>query len=177
MLTKEKGCAILKSKKVKVKLTKKERIGMNMSDAIEKLLIDMLREAGGSLEIQRNILAGELKCVPSQINYVIQTRFTPERGYVVESRRGGGGGVKIKWVVPTDTHYPMHIVNSVGESISERTAQVFIGNLLDYECITKREAHLLLGAINNKSLPFTPEIRDKVRARVFKNMITSLFGG
>ncbi len=150
---------------------------MNMSDHIEKLLIGMLREAGGNLEIQRNILAGELNCVPSQINYVIQTRFTPERGYNVESRRGGGGGVKIKWVVPTDTHYPMHIVNAIGASISERTAQVFIGNLLDYECITKREAMIMLGALNNKSLPFPSEIRDKIRAIMFKNILTNLFGG
>ena len=66
---------------------------MNMSDAIEKLLLQMLRESDGSVEIQRNNLAGELNCVPSQINYVIQTRFTPERGYIIESRRGGGGGV------------------------------------------------------------------------------------
>lgn len=150
---------------------------MNMSDEIEKLLINMLREAGGSLEIQRNILAGELKCVPSQINYVIQTRFTPERGYSVESRRGGGGGVRIKWVVPKDTHYPMHIVNAVSSSLSERTAEVFIQNLLDYECITKSEARIMLGALNNKSLPFPSEIRDKVRAIIFKNMITNLYGG
>ena len=57
---------------------------MNMSDIIEKLLLDMLRESDGSVEIQRNNLAGELNCVPSQINYVIQTRFTPERGYIID---------------------------------------------------------------------------------------------
>ena len=149
---------------------------MNMSDIIEKLLLDMLRDSGGSVEIQRNNLAGELNCVPSQINYVIQTRFTPERGYIIESRRGGGGGVKIRAVRPDTTNYHMHIVNAVGDTLSYSTAAVFVQNLLDYECITPREARIILGAINNKVLPINPEIRDTLRARIFKSMITSLFG-
>ncbi len=147
---------------------------MNMSDAIEKLLLEMIKDAGGSIEIQRNNLAGELNCVPSQINYVIQTRFTPERGYIIESRRGGGGGVRIRSVRTERTNYPMHIVNAVGSSLSYRTAAVFVQNLLDYECITQREAHLILGAVNNNVLPFAPDVRDALRARIFKNMITSL---
>ena len=149
---------------------------MNLSNVIAEMILQML-EQDGYTEIQRNELAETLGCVPSQINYVISSRFTPEHGYIVESRRGGGGGVRIKWVVPTDTHYPMHIVNAVSSSLSERTAEVFVQNLLDYECITKREARLMLGALNNKSLPFPSEIRDKVRAVIFKNMITSLYGG
>ncbi len=148
---------------------------MNMSDAIEKLLLQMLRESDGSVEIQRNNLAGELNCVPSQINYVIQTRFTPERGYIIESRRGGGGGVRIRTVKTDRNTYPMHIVNAVGNTLSYRTATVFVQNLLDYECITPREAHLILGAINDKALPIESDIRDALRARIFKSMITSMF--
>lgn len=147
---------------------------MNMSDIIEKLLIDMLRESGGSVEIQRNNLAGELNCVPSQINYVIQTRFTPERGYIIESRRGGGGGVRIRSVKTDSDTYPMHIVNAVGNTLSYRTAAVFVQNLLDYECITPREAHIILGAVNDKVLPFTADIRDTVRAGIFKSMVASV---
>lgn len=147
---------------------------MNMSDIIEKLLLDMLKESGGNVEIQRNNLAGELNCVPSQINYVIQTRFTPERGYIIESRRGGGGGVRIRTVKTDTSNYPMHIVNAVGNTLSYRTAAVFVQNLLDYECITPREAHIILGAVNDKVLPFTADIRDAVRARIFKSMVTSL---
>ena len=147
---------------------------MNMSDAIEKLLLEMLRKSDGSVEIQRNNLAGELNCVPSQINYVIQTRFTPERGYIIESRRGGGGGVRIRAVSTDKTTYPMHIVNTVGNTLSYRTAAVFVQNLLDYECITPREAHLILGAINDKVFPFESDIRDALRARIFKSMITSM---
>ena len=147
---------------------------MNMSDIIEKLLLDMLKESGGNVEIQRNNLAGELNCVPSQINYVIQTRFTPERGYIIESRRGGGGGVRIRTVKTDKTNYPMHIVNAVGSSLSYQTAAVFVQNLLDYNCITTREAHIILGAVNNNVLPINPEIRDALRARIFKSMVTSL---
>lgn len=149
---------------------------MNMSDAIEKLLLDMLREAGGNVEIRRNNLAEELKCVPSQINYVIQTRFTPERGYIIESRRGGGGGVRIRTVRTDRSTYPMHIVNAAGDSLSYRTAAVFVQNLLDYECITKREAQLILGAVNDNALPFAANLRDAIRAKIFKNMVTSLMG-
>lgn len=149
---------------------------MNMSDIIEKMLIDMLKEAGGNVEIQRNTLAGELNCVPSQINYVIQTRFTPERGYIIESRRGGGGGVRIRTVKTDRSTYPMHIVNAVGNTLSYRTAAVFVQNLLDYECITPREAHIILGAVNDNVLPFTSDIRDSVRARIFKNMLISIAG-
>ena len=147
---------------------------MNMSDIIEKLLLDMLRESDGSVEIQRNNLAGELNCVPSQINYVIQTRFTPERGYIIESRRGGGGGVRIRTVKTDSATYPMHIVNAVGSKLSYRTAAVFVQNLLDYECITPREAHIILGAVNDKILPFPSDARDRVRAGIFKSMLTSL---
>ena len=148
---------------------------MNMSDAIEKILLDMLREAGGSVEIRRNTLAGELNCVPSQINYVIQTRFTPERGYSIESRRGGGGGVRIKCVSSDCGAGPMHLVNSVGDTLSYRTAAVFVQNLLDYESITEREARKILGAVSDTVLPFPQPMRDKVRASIFKNMITNLF--
>ena len=150
---------------------------MGVSDLIASFIDEMLKEENGVAELQRAEIANRFNCVPSQINYVISTRFSPEHGYIVESRRGGGGGVRIKWVVPTDTHYPMHIVNAVSSSLSERTAEVFVQNLLDYDCITKREARIMLGALNNKSLPFPSEIRDKVRAVIFKNMITSLYGG
>ena len=74
---------------------------MTISDLIEQMLIEMLSASDGSVEIRRNILADQLNCVPSQINYVIKTRFTPERGYMIESRRGGGGSVTISRVSPS----------------------------------------------------------------------------
>ena len=149
---------------------------MSMSDSIEKLLLQMLRDSGGSVVIRRNTLAGKLNCVPSQINYVIRTRFTPERGYMIESRRGGGGGVRISSVSTDGDNYPMHLVNAIGAELSYRTAVVFIQNLLDYEYISEREAHLMLGAVSDSSLALPSSVRDGVRAVILKNMILNIFG-
>ena len=71
---------------------------MRMSDLVAQYILEMLEQQNGSAEIQRNELAGNLGCVPSQINYVITSRFTPEQGYMVESRRGGGGYIRISRV-------------------------------------------------------------------------------
>lgn len=125
---------------------------MRLSDGIEKFLIDLVMEGDGEAEIQRNTLAGHFGCVPSQINYVIQTRFTAERGYVVESRRGGGGYIKItRKIIPSD-NYKMHIVNSIGNSIDFETTKVFIGNMVDYDKITEREAQIMLAALSDNAL-------------------------
>lgn len=146
----------------------------SMSDIIEQMLTELLNEGGGIAEIQRNLLAGQLNCVPSQINYVIHTRFTPERGYSIESRRGGGGGVKITRVSPDDTNYLMHVINSVGGEMSYETARVFIQNLVDYECLSLREAKLMLGALRDSAIPVQGELRNKLRANIFKNMLLAL---
>lgn len=145
----------------------------SISDVIEQMLMELLAEGGGKAQIQRNILAGQLNCVPSQINYVIQTRFTPERGYQIESRRGGGGGVKIVRVSPDD-NYLMHVLNSVGSQLDYDTARIFTQNLLDYEFITSREAKLILGALRDSAIPVQNTARSSLRANIFKNMLLSL---
>ena len=68
---------------------------MRISDSVANYILQMLNDENGIAEIQRNELANTLGCVPSQINYVITSRFTPEQGYIVESRRGGGGYIRI----------------------------------------------------------------------------------
>ncbi len=88
---------------------------MRMSDLVAQYILEMLDEQNGSAEIKRNELAGDLGCVPSQINYVITSRFTPEQGYIVESRRGGGGYIRISRVKMDRGTTVMHIVNSVGK--------------------------------------------------------------
>ena len=145
----------------------------SISDVIEQMLMELLAEGGGKAQIQRNILAGQLNCVPSQINYVIQTRFTPERGYQIESRRGGGGGVKIVRVSPDD-NYLMHVLNSVGGQLDYDTARIFTQNLLDYEFITSREAKLILGALRDSAIPVQSTARSQLRANIFKNMLINL---
>lgn len=86
---------------------------MNMSNEIANMILRML-ENDGFTEIQRNELAQTIGCVPSQINYVISSRFTPEHGYIVESRRGGGGYVRISRVSYDKGSALMHVVNSIG---------------------------------------------------------------
>ena len=137
------------------------------------MLMELLAEGDGIAQIQRNILADRLNCVPSQINYVIQTRFTPERGYSIESRRGGGGGVKIVRVAP-EGNYLMHVLNSVGSDLDYDTTRIFTQNLLDYEFISSREAKLILGALRDSAISIQGTVRNQLRANIFKNMLLAL---
>ena len=146
----------------------------SMTDVIEQMLMELLNEGDGIAEIQRNILANRLNCVPSQINYVIQTRFTPERGYSIESRRGGGGGVRIIRVSPDETNYLMHVINSVGNELDYQTARVFVQNLMDYECLSLREAKLILGALRDSAITMQGGARNRLLAAIFKNMLLAL---
>ena len=147
-----------------------------MSDIIEAFLKQMINDTDGAIEIQRNELANHFNCVPSQINYVIDTRFTTERGYYVESRRGGGGHIRIKRVnINRPGNYLMHIISSMGESISQQSAEVFIKNFVDYEVISEREGMILIAATSDKVLgSIQMPDRDLLRAAMLKNMIASL---
>lgn len=147
-----------------------------LSDIIENFIKALIDDTDGAIEIQRNELANHFKCVPSQINYVIDTRFTNEKGYYVESRRGGGGHIKIKRVnLDVSGSYLMHIINSLGSSISKQVAEVFINNFIDYNIITEREGVLLKAAIGDKALNMVQlAYRDCLRAEILKNMLISL---
>ena len=147
-----------------------------MSDIIEAFLKQMINETNGSIEIQRNELANHFNCVPSQINYVIDTRFTTERGYYVESRRGGGGHIRIKRVnISRPGNYLMHIISSMGDSISQQSAEVFITNFVDYEVISVREGLILKAATSDKVLGgIQMPDRDILRAVMLKNIMMSL---
>lgn len=147
-----------------------------MSDIIEAFIKQMINDMDGSIEIQRNELASQFKCVPSQINYVIDTRFTTERGYYVESRRGGGGHIKIQRVnISRPGNYLMHIVSSMGDSISQQSAEVFINNFVDYDVISDREGLILKAATSDKVLGgVSMPDRDMLRASILKNMMMSL---
>lgn len=147
-----------------------------LSDIIETFLKSLILEEEGAVEIQRNELASKFNCVPSQINYVISTRFTADKGYYVESRRGGGGYISIKRLnANSDGDYLMHIITSIGERMSQLTAEVFINNFVDYNIIDIREAMLLKAATSDKVLMDVPiERRDDIRATILKNMLMSL---
>lgn len=145
---------------------------MRMSDIIENFLNEMFRDSQQEIEIQRNELANHFNCVPSQINYVIQTRFTPERGYIVESRRGGGGSIKIKRVHITKSNYMMHIINSIGDKLTQMDANQIIRNFYENDYLTEREAKIILSVMSDKVLPNVN--RDETRAILLKNILINL---
>lgn len=147
-----------------------------LSDIIEEFLKSLINKEQGAVEIQRNELANMFNCVPSQINYVISTRFTTDKGYYVESRRGGGGYISIKRInVESAGDYLMHIISSVGDKISQHTCEIFIKNFVDYDIIEEREAKLMKAATSDKVMTDVPlDKRDSVRATILKNMLMSL---
>ena len=146
---------------------------MRISDLIEDFIEDMLKTED-ELEIQRNELAEQFNCVPSQINYVISTRFKPSQGYYVESRRGGGGHITIKKINITQSNYLMHIITSIGDNLTSKEVDIFISNFLSDGIVTKKEAKLLKVATSDNVLNVPIEIKDMLRARIFKNMLINL---
>lgn len=149
---------------------------MRMSDLVAQYILEMLEEQGGNAEIQRNELAGNLGCVPSQINYVITSRFTPEQGYIVESRRGGGGYIRITRVKTDKGTALMHIINSIGTTLDKSTAEIMIKNMYSQSIIDERIAKLLLSVMSERVYAdITQEQRNRLRARIFKNMLLSLY--
>ena len=146
-----------------------------LTDQIAKLIEEMLEEGGGSLELQRNELALRLGCVPSQISYVITSRFTPERGYIIESRRGGGGCIRIVRKQMHRNEYLMHFFYAIGEQIEENEAKAYLRNLLDQEILTPREAVIIGNALSAGALQnVTPEGRSIIRAQIFRHVLLSL---
>lgn len=148
---------------------------MRMSDIVANAILEMLESAGGTAELQRNELAGTLGCVPSQINYVITSRFTPEQGYIVESRRGGGGYIKIKRVTMDKGTALMHAVNSVGSELDQASARALLINLHERSLVSKEICKVILAAMSDSALRDVPVmIRDHVRASIFKQMLVNI---
>ncbi|SHI15911.1 transcriptional regulator CtsR [Sporobacter termitidis DSM 10068] len=148
---------------------------MGMSDIIAGFIHDALNDTNGCAELQRSELANRFKCVPSQINYVISTRFSPEHGYIVESRRGGGGFIRITRVNMEPERLIMHTVNTIGDEIDLNTAAALTANLLQGDAIEEGQARLLLAAIGNNALrPVPVPLRDAVRAGIYKQMLINI---
>ena len=146
---------------------------MRVSDIIEEFIKDLFND-DDEIEIQRNDLAQKFNCVPSQINYVISTRFKPSQGYYVESRRGGGGHITIRKVNNTKSDYLMHIIQNIGNSLSNSEAQILISDFLTYNLVNTKEAKLLRVATSDNVLDIPKEYRDRLRATILKNMLLNL---
>ncbi len=146
---------------------------MRMSDMIEEFIKELFDKTD-YIEIQRNDLAEQFNCVPSQINYVISTRFKPAQGYYVESKRGGGGHITIKKMNIKKSDYIMHVIESVDKEITSQEVDIFISNLLSYDVITEEQAKLLKVATSDNVLIVPSGYRDLLRASIFKNMLINL---
>lgn len=147
---------------------------MNLSNMIAQMIMEMI-ENEGSTEIQRNEMAEMLGCVPSQINYVISSRFTPEHGYIVESRRGGGGYIRISRASNDKSVVLMGVINSIGEMIDEKTCRAHLYNLHYQNLLDKNTAKLMSVATSDSCFRHLDMInRDKTRAAVLKQMLLSL---
>lgn len=148
---------------------------MRISDSVANYILQLLNEAGGIAEIQRNELAGFLGCVPSQINYVLTSRFTPEQGYLVESRRGGGGYIRITRLQISRPDMIMHIINTVGNTLDAGTARAMTENMLQNGVVTREAAELIQAAVSEKTLSVLPrELRNEARASIYKNMLIAV---
>ncbi len=147
---------------------------MRISDVIEEFIKDLFDEESEQIEIQRNELAEHFNCVPSQINYVIATRFKPSQGYYVESKRGGGGHILIKKVTNTKEDYIMHIINNIEKELTSNEVDILISDFLTYNIITEKEAKLLKVATSDNVLNIAKDLKDELRARIFKNMLLNI---
>lgn len=148
----------------------------NISDIIEGYLNEIIEISGNDLvEIKRSEVAEKFQCVPSQINYVINTRFTLDRGYLVESKRGGGGYIRIKKVrLHKKSEVIAEIIERLGEGASQTMAEDIVFRLLSEEVVSKREAKLILSAVDRSTLALPLPIRDEIRSRILVAMLFTI---
>lgn len=148
----------------------------NISDIIEAYLKKVFNSTGkDAIEIKRSEIADQFQCVPSQINYVINTRFTNEKGYIVESKRGGGGYIRIMRVKHKDKAELIDdIIKMINPRVSQQAALHVLERLREENLITDREERLMYSAIERKTLPFQLPERDEVRARILTAMLNAL---
>jgi len=149
---------------------------MSISDIIEQYLKKILHDNEmKTVEIRRSEIANQFQCVPSQINYVINTRFTMEKGYIIESKRGGGGYIRISRVQHQDEYELInHLTNLIQSQISQHSAQDIIERIYEKKVITNREKKIMLAAINREVLAVALPERDQLRARILLTMLNTL---
>lgn len=145
---------------------------MGISDRIETFIMELLKDEDDWVEIGRNELASIFHCVPSQINYVIRTRFSPQRGYAVESKRGGGGCLKIRRVDAEDEI--SHVISLIGEGIDFADTKALVTYLYTKGKISENNADIILAGLSDKSLAEAGYYKNRIRAVSLKNMLLTL---
>ena len=150
---------------------------MGMSDAISAYIQHMLDQAdNGYAELQRNELAEKLGCVPSQISYVLSSRFTPEQGYLVESRRGGGGYIRVRRIrFQSAASVLMHTVNAIGDQLVPAAAAAILDNLTALGALPDTAARVMHAAVSDNAYrDVPPPLRDRLRAALLKQLLTAV---
>ena len=147
---------------------------MGISDIIAEFIRAELEDSD-VLELQRSDLAERFHCVPSQINYVMSTRFSPEHGYIVESRRGENGYIRITRVQVDRQTLLMHVINSIGETLDGSSARAIVQNLVQSEAITPENGRIILSALSDRALRSADRsVRDMLRADICKQIFIQL---
>ncbi|HJA21649.1 CtsR family transcriptional regulator [Limosilactobacillus panis] len=147
----------------------------SISDIIEAYLKEILGDSA-QVEIRRSEIANHFDVVPSQINYVIKTRFTIQNGYLVKSKRGGGGYIRIERVNLLDNVDVLNsLIQTIGDSIRERDAFAIVQTLYDEKVITQREGDLMLVALSKQTLDVgNTDVESQLRARVLISLLNRL---
>lgn len=149
----------------------------NISDIIEQFILEQLQD-DEELSLSRNELASFFNCAPSQINYVLSTRFTNPKGFIVESRRGGGGYIKLTRVnMEKDEYLERLICDTIQDEIDFNFASQLVEGLKDRDLISDRECEIILSAISNKSLQNPIKLENKLRANILKNLLINIVKG
>lgn len=147
---------------------------MRLSDAIEKFIKTMLTQDEQEVELKRNELAQYFNCAPSQINYVLATRFTPDHGYIIESRRGGGGYIRIFRMEQDTSEQLIYLLHErVGDTISSLEAEHLITQIKERDLVSPQEAGIMKAAVCEScfTLPVPAALKDALRARILKSML------
>ena len=150
---------------------------MRLSDSIEHFIKELLNEEATEVELKRNELAEYFGCAPSQINYVLATRFSPDHGYLTESHRGGGGYIRIVRVVESGAQRLMYLVNErIGDAIGEEECIRLISQLKEQRIVTADEAALMAASVSSRALgvPLPDNLKNALRARIMKSMLMTL---
>jgi len=150
---------------------------MRLSDAIEQFIKEMMLEEQSAVDLKRNELAEYFHCAPSQINYVLSTRFTPDHGYVTSSQRGGGGYIRIVRIVRSEKEHMQYLLNErIGDSISAADAQLLCAQLAERGIIGANDALLMASAVSASALsvPVPVGIKDALRAHILRSMLLAV---
>ncbi len=162
---------------VKVKIRRSICAGVivmaSLADLIEAYILALVEEGGGVAEIQRSYLADYFRCVPSQITYVLSSRFQPERGYVVESKRGGGGYIRVVRMELTDGI--ADIMKSIGSYLSQDEAYGYLLRLFEEGLMDVRSFKMMQAAVSRDTLALDLPHRDWLRARIFRAVLSAYF--